>query len=80
MNKEEVLTVIKELISERVEKDVSEISDGSTLMDDIGLSSLEVMTMLADIEEKFSVSIDTEKTSEVATVNDLADLVISCME
>ena len=48
------------------------ITDTSHLVADLGLDSLGVMEILADIEDKFTLSIPDEALREVETVADVA--------
>ncbi|MFT3775048.1 MAG: acyl carrier protein [Minicystis sp.] len=48
------------------------ITDASHLVGDLGLDSLGVMEILADIEDKFKLNIPDEALREVETVADVA--------
>jgi acyl carrier protein len=48
------------------------IADGSHLVADLGIDSLGVMEIVADIEDKFRLNIPDEALREVNTVGDVA--------
>lgn len=75
MNRQEIIDTIKEMVADIADIDVTEIADDASFMDEIELSSLEVMTMMADLEDRLGVSIDEEKASRVSTIEELADLI-----
>lgn len=50
----------------------AEITDQSHLVGDLGLDSLGVMEIVADIEDKFALNIPDDALREVETVADVA--------
>ena len=56
-------------------EDVAEISpdENSVLMDDLDLSSMEILTVVADLEETFGLRIPEKELRNFVTVSDLAD-------
>ena len=62
---------IKSIISEFVEVDENEIRSESNLRSDIGLSSLDLISVATEIESKFGVTISERKVLALKTVDDL---------
>lgn len=62
---------IKSIISEFVEVDENEIRSESNLRADIGLSSLDLISVATEIESKFGVTISERKVLSLKTVDDL---------
>ncbi|MBQ6625059.1 MAG: acyl carrier protein [Clostridia bacterium] len=62
---------IKSIISEFVEVDENEIRSESNLRSDIGLSSLDLISVATEIESKFGVTISERKVLSLKTVDDL---------
>lgn len=58
-------------------EDVAEISPrmstNSVLMDDLDLSSMEILTVVADLEETFGLRIPEKELRNFVTISDLAD-------
>jgi len=49
----------------------TELKDTTELVADLGLDSLAVMEVVADIEDKFKLTIDDEELQNVTTVGDV---------
>jgi acyl carrier protein len=54
-----------------------EVSEQSHLVADLGIDSLGVMEVIADIEDKFKISIPDEALREVDTIEDVAKAIES---
>ena len=68
---EESLVITKELILRHVEIE-RPIQPNDHIQNDLGLDSLGVMEVVADIEDSFEVTIPTDTLTNVATVEDVA--------
>ena len=66
------ITDVENLIKEQLH--VNEI-DRSATLSTYGLDSLDVVEFLLSLEEKFSISFESEETKDVKTVGDLLKLV-----
>ncbi|MBE5920376.1 MAG: hypothetical protein II833_05555 [Pseudobutyrivibrio sp.] len=66
--------VVAKIIEEVADIPVDEIEKDSSLMDDLDLSSLEIMTILNNISRKFSVKITEQQTLEIETVADILEI------
>lgn len=73
------LNAIKEAISKVTGLTAEEIDNDASLMQDIGLSSLELTAILSDLETMYHVSLSTKDLRKVITLNDLAGLVSECL-
>ena len=78
--KEDFLMQSAELVSQilAVLEDVAEISpedvnEDSVLMDDLDLSSMEILTIVADLEETFGLRIPEKELRNFVTIADVAD-------
>ena len=62
-------------------EDVAEISEdvneNSVLMDDLDLSSMEILTIVADLEETFGLRIPEKELRNFVTISDLADYLVA---
>ena len=63
-----VFEAIAELVAERVEKDVSEITMDSKFQD-LGIDSLDTVELLMNLEDKLDMEIELDQ--KVETVGDL---------
>ena len=69
-----VFEAIAELVAERVEKDVSEITMDSKFQD-LGIDSLDTVELLMNLEDK--LGIEVELVQKVETVGDLVAFIES---
>lgn len=56
-----------------------EISDETDLFWDMGLSSVEVMVLLGDLEDTFGIDIPMEKLRSITTVGELSEIVLAVL-
>ena len=69
-----VLEAIAELVAERVEKDVSEITMDSKFQD-LGIDSLDTVELLMNLEDKLGIEVELDQ--KVETVGDLVAFIES---
>ena len=69
-----VFEAIAELVAERVEKDVSEITMDSKFQD-LGIDSLDTVEMLMNLEDKLGIEVELDQ--KVETVGDLVAFIES---
>ena len=68
---------LQEVVAETAETDPSSIQKNTLLREELGLSSLSLVALIADIEEHFNVRLDESQVSTVKTFGDLQDLIDS---
>jgi acyl carrier protein len=68
---DEALRVTTEILKSHVDTDRL-IRPNDHIQNDLGLDSLGVMELVADIEDRFGVTIPNEILSDIATVEDVA--------
>ena len=68
---EEIIKIIEDVTGIPADK----INEDSAFLDDLDLSSLEVLSIVADIEKKFSVKISEQELVSIRTVKELADII-----
>ena len=78
MTVEEVKQEIIQVIVEATETELT-LTEETGLFEDMGLSSVEVVVMLSDLEEAFGIDIPASELRSVRTVGDLCQLVISIL-
>lgn len=66
---------IKSIISQFVDIDECEIKENSNLRSDIGLNSLDLMSVATEMENVFGVSISEKKILSMKTVSDLINCI-----
>ncbi len=70
-----VLEKIIDIISEQLEIDKAVIKANSTLVDDLGAGSLDMIDLAMSIEDEFSIELPDDELDKIKTVADLAAFV-----
>ena len=78
MNIQDVKKKIIEVIKESTETEIT-LTPETELFADMGLSSVEVVVMLGDLEDAFGIDIPAADIRDVRTVGELSDLIIFIM-
>ena len=60
---------IREMISERLDRPMEEVTDSARFIDDLGADSLDQTELLMALEEEFDIEIDDD-ANEIDTVGD----------
>jgi|TARA_B110000008_G_C16862164_1_gene521225 acyl carrier protein len=63
--------MLEKIISERLNIDVSTITDESHIVDDLGADSLHIVEIIMDIESEYEVEIPDEDAETLFTVADI---------
>ena len=77
MTKESVFEQSQEILAEMADMKKEDIKPESKMIYDIGLSSVELLSLLSTIEEEFSLRIPEKAIRSFVTVQDVADYVAS---
>lgn len=64
----------------RMLADVETIQESDELIGELGISSMDILTLMSYLEEEFDIRITEKMIRKVATVGDLVDLVCSILE
>ena len=75
MRKEEIKKEVLNVIENVTDITKEEIHDGDSLMDDLDVSSLEVLTIIGDIEDIFDIEVDEIEMRELVTIDDVIDCI-----
>jgi acyl carrier protein len=61
---------VKEIVSQQLDVDKANISEGSQFIDDLGADSLAIVELVLAFEEQFEIDIPDEDTEKIRTVGD----------
>ncbi len=75
MEREEILERLTGVLREIMCDDNLEVTEESSLMDDIGVDSLEAMELLMDLESEFEITLPEKGAEELVTVKDVIDFI-----
>lgn len=70
--KNEVSEKIKEIIAEEMGIDKDEIGENDNLIEELGVSSMEMFEIVDQVEQEFGVEVDLEN-SKPSSINELVD-------
>ncbi len=65
------LNKIKELVAEQLGVDVAELTQETSLKDDLNADSLDLFQIIMSLEEEFGIEIPTEDTESIGTIGDI---------
>ena len=68
---DEILTELYAILAPYVKKELT-LDEGTELVADIGLDSLQVMQILLEVEDRFDISIPLNIIPDVRTIKDFA--------
>lgn len=74
MKREEVLKTVISIFS--MMTDVETIREESELIDDLGISSMDILMLIAYIEEEFHIRIRERSIRRIITVGDIVDVIL----
>jgi acyl carrier protein len=72
---DETLKVTTEILKKHVDADRA-IRPNDHIQNDLGLDSLGIMELVADIEDRFSVTIPNDVLSDISTVEDVVKILV----
>lgn len=72
---EDLTLKIKQMIAERCNRSLEEITDDARFIEDLGADSLDITELLMMLEEEFQIEID-EDSSQIATVGDAVSYIL----
>ena len=66
-----MLDQLKEIIVRYAEINPDDIKGDTKLVEELGLTSVAVMSMMGDIEEEFGITVVEEELTDISTVDDV---------
>ena len=62
---------VREIVAEQLERDVNEVTNTASFIDDLGADSLDIVELVMKMEEEFGIDIPDEEAEKIKTVNDV---------
>ena len=75
MENNEILTRVKDVVSNVLKVESSEITDDSNFIFDLGADSMQSVELVAGFEEEFDVELDQDKALEVQSIQDAVNFI-----
>lgn len=66
-----VFDKIRDIIVDQLDVDAEEVTAESSIIDDLGADSLDVVDLISSVEDEFDVEIPDEKVEGIKTVGDI---------
>jgi acyl carrier protein len=66
----EISDKVKEIVSQQLDVDVTNVKEESAFIDDLGADSLAIVELVLAFEEQFEIDIPDEDTEKIRTVGD----------
>ena len=76
MNRDEVLTLVREHLAEELEVDIEKIGEGTRFKEDLDADSLDLYELVMELEDQYGVSVSEEQAAKIATVGDAVAFVL----
>jgi len=75
MEKNEILTRVKNVVSDVLKIESSEITDDANFVFDLGADSLQSVELVAGFEEEFDIEMDQDRALEVQNIDDAVNFI-----
>lgn len=75
MTKEEIFDQLKEMLVDQLGVDEADINMEASFQDDLDADSLDLVEVIMEMEDRFSVKISDEEAEKIRTVGEAVDFV-----
>ena len=75
MEKSEILTRVKGVVSNVLSTESSEISDEANFVFDLGADSMQSVELVAGFEEEFDIELDEDRALEIQNIDDAVNFI-----
>ena len=76
MERDEVMTLVREHLSEELEVDPGRIEEGTRFREDLEADSLDLYELVMELEDRYGVSVSEEQAARIETVGDAVGFVV----
>jgi acyl carrier protein len=77
MNREEVLSLISNHLADELEVDAARIGDATRFKEDLEADSLDLYTLVQELEDSYGVRIPDNEAASILTVGQAADFILA---
>jgi acyl carrier protein len=76
MNRDDVLTLVREHLAEELEVDAARIAEGTRFREDLDADSLDLYELVMELEDRYGVVITEQQATHIDTVGDAVGFVL----
>ena len=76
MTRDEVLELIREHLADELQLDPGRITEGTHFREDLSADSLDLYTLVQELEDSYGVKMSDEEAARIATVGQAVDFVV----
>ncbi len=77
MTREEVTELIVDHLADELDVDPSSIDEGTRFKEDLEADSLDLYTLVQELEDSYGVSMSDEQAAQITTVGQAVDFVLA---
>jgi acyl carrier protein len=77
MNREQVFSLIRVHLADELELDADRIQESTRFREDLEADSLDLYTLVQELEDSYSVKISDEEAAKILTVGQAVDFVLA---
>jgi acyl carrier protein len=77
MTREEVLELIRTHLADELEADPSAIAEPTRFKEDLGADSLDLYTLVQELEDTYGVRISDEDAAQILSVGQAVDFIVA---
>jgi acyl carrier protein len=75
MANQDTVRRVKDLIAEKLGRNLAEVVPAASFIDDLGADSLDIVELVMAIEKEFEIEIPDEDAEKITTVQDAIDYI-----
>ena len=76
MDRDEVLTLVREHLAEELEVEIGRIDEGTRFKEDLDADSLDLYELVMELEDRYGISVSEEQATRINTVGDAVGFVL----
>ena len=80
LSKDDIASKVREITSEQLGVDESQITPEAKFVDDLGADSLDTVELVMALEEEFDLEISDEEAEKLTTVNRVVSYIENCLD
>jgi acyl carrier protein len=77
MTRDEVLTLVRDHLADELDVDPGRIDEGTRFKEDLEADSLDLYTLVQELEDRYGVRMTDEQAARVLTVGQAVDFVLA---